>query len=97
MADTHAVVKRIALAISVVLAPALALVIVGCSQSTAHPTPLGDCNVQGCNPEQGMPVGIQDAQITIGPGSTRSDGGTSDAAQDSGADAQQVKDSSITD
>lgn len=91
MADTHSVVKRIALVSSIALVPVLAVAVLGmtaCSQSTAHPNPLGDCKVQGCNPDLGAPVGIQDAQVVPGTGSVRTDGGgDASVSQDAGADA----------
>ncbi len=82
MPHTSHVVTRVALALVPAAGIAAALALVACSQSTAHPDPLGDCkSAYGCEPTLGAPA-------DAGPrSSTPSDGGTSaDAAKDAAAD-----------
>lgn len=80
-------VSRIALALASAAGLAVAFTLVACSQSTAHPDPLGDCkSAYGCEPTLGAPADAGQRPATGGDGGTdaaaTTDSGVKDAATD---------------
>lgn len=78
-------VTRIALALVPAVGLAALFTLVACSQSTAHPDPLGDCrSAYGCEPTLGAPADAGQRPSTGGDAGKDAavDSGVKDAATD---------------